>query len=72
MVHPHLLDVDGAKAAWTAKVASVLQDPGAGRRRAVPNRRVPQAVPVGYGRPVRAGRPQARRAPLMPARQTRP
>jgi putative transposase len=49
MVHPHLLDVDGAKAAWTAKVASVLQDSGAGRRRAVPNRRVPQAVPVGYG-----------------------
>jgi hypothetical protein len=48
-VHPHLLDADGAKAAWTAKVASVLQDSGAGRRRAVPNRRVPQAVPVGYG-----------------------
>ncbi len=48
-VHPHLLDVDGAKAAWTAKVASVLQDSGAGRRRAVPNRRVPQAVPCGSG-----------------------
>ena len=30
-------------------VASVLQDSGAGRRRAVPNRRVPQAVPAGYG-----------------------
>src|SRR4030095_7908995 len=48
-VHPHLLDVDGAKAAWTAKVASVLQDSGAGRRRAVGNRRVPQAVPCGSG-----------------------
>jgi putative transposase len=43
-VYPHLLDVGGAKAAL-----SVLQDFGAGRRRAVPNRRVPQAVPVGYG-----------------------
>jgi transposase len=43
-VHPHLLDVDGARSALP-----VLQDSGAGRRRAVSNRRVPQAVPVGYG-----------------------
>jgi putative transposase len=43
-VHPHLLDVDGAREALP-----VLQDSGAGRRRAVSNRRVPQAVPVGYG-----------------------
>ena len=43
-VHPHLLDVDGARAAL-----SMLQDSGAGRRRAVLNRRVPQALPVGYG-----------------------
>jgi putative transposase len=43
-VHPHLLDVDGAREALP-----VLQDSGAGRRRAVSNQRVPQAVPVGYG-----------------------
>ena len=43
-VHPHLLDVDGAR--WALPV---LQDFGAGWRRAVSNRRVPQAVPVGYG-----------------------
>jgi putative transposase len=43
-IHPHLLDVDGARSALP-----MLQDPGAGRRRAVFNRRVPQAVPVGYG-----------------------
>jgi putative transposase len=43
-VHPHLLDVEGAKQALP-----VLQDSGAGRRRAASNRRVPQALPVGYG-----------------------
>jgi putative transposase len=43
-VHPHLLDVDGAN-----RALSLLQDSGAGRRRAVSNRRVPQALPVGYG-----------------------
>jgi putative transposase len=43
-VHPHLLDVEGAKQAL-----AMLQDSGAGRRRAASNRRVPQAVPVGYG-----------------------
>jgi putative transposase len=43
-VHPHLLDVGGARAALP-----VLQDSGAGRRRAVINRRVPQALLVGYG-----------------------
>lgn len=48
-VHPHLLDGDGTKAAWTAKVASVLQDSGAGRRRAVGNRRVPDASRLGHG-----------------------
>jgi putative transposase len=48
-VHPHLLDVDGAKAAWTASVASVLQDSGAGRRRAACNRRVPDALRLGHG-----------------------
>ena len=74
-VHPHLLDVAGAKATYAAAHA-VLQDSGAGRRRAVPtpNRRVPQAIavaPVGRGeRPVGAGRPQARRAPLMPPEAT--
>jgi putative transposase len=47
-VHPHLLDVGAAKASLAA-VVSVLQDSGAGRRRAVSNRRVPQALPVGYG-----------------------
>jgi len=47
-VHPHLLDVESAKAAF-AMAFSVLQDSGAGRRRAVSNRRVPQALPVGYG-----------------------
>src|SRR4029453_3426429 len=64
-VHPHPLDVDGATAGL-ASVSSVLQDSGAGRRRAVPYRRVPQAQPVGSGATVRAGRPQARSAPLMP------
>jgi putative transposase len=43
-VHPHLLDVGGAKQAL-----AMLQDSAAGRRRAATNRRVPQAVPVGYG-----------------------
>jgi putative transposase len=43
-VHPHLLDVSGARSALP-----MLQDSGAGRRRAVSNRRVPQAAPVGYG-----------------------
>jgi putative transposase len=43
-VHPHLLDEDGAR-----KALPMLQDSGAGRRRAVLNRRVPQALPVGYG-----------------------
>jgi len=43
-VHPHLLGVDGARS-----VLPVLQDSGAGRRRAVSNRRVPQAAPVGSG-----------------------
>jgi len=43
-VHPHLLDVDGAR--WALPV---LQDSGAGRRRAASNRRVPEAVPLGYG-----------------------
>jgi hypothetical protein len=43
-VHPHLLDVDGAN-----RALPVLQDSGAGRRRAVPNRRVPQALRLGYG-----------------------
>jgi hypothetical protein len=50
-VHPHLLDVESAKASFAAAV-SVLQDSGAGRRRAATNRRVPQALPVapvGYG-----------------------
>jgi len=50
-VHPHLLDVESAKAAF-ATASSVLQDSGAGRRRAVPNRRVPRAAPIapiGYG-----------------------
>jgi putative transposase len=42
--HPHLLDVGSAAVAFP-----VLQDSGAGRRRAVFNRRVPQAQPVGYG-----------------------
>jgi hypothetical protein len=63
-VHPHLLDVDSAKAALTA-VPSVLQDSAAGRRRAGANRRVPGAGRLGYGRPVGAGRPQARGASLM-------
>jgi putative transposase len=67
-VHPHLLDVAGARSAL-----AVLQDSGAGRRRAVQNRRVPDALRLGAGsptgRPVRAGRPQARRAPLMPSRE---
>jgi putative transposase len=56
-VRPHLLDVDGAR-----RALSVLQDSGAGRRRAVSNRRVPQALPVGHG-PTRqsrsAGSPQS-------------
>jgi hypothetical protein len=43
-VHPHLLDVGSAAVAFP-----VLQDSGAGRRRAVFNRRVPQAQPGGYG-----------------------
>jgi Putative transposase DNA-binding domain len=43
-VHPHLLDEDGAR-----KALPMLQDSGAGRRRAVFNRRVPQALPVGCG-----------------------
>ena len=43
-VHPHLLDVESAAAAF-----SVLQDSGAGRRRAVPNRRVPDALRLGHG-----------------------
>lgn len=47
-VHPHLLDVEAAKAGL-AMAVSVLQDSGAGRRRAVSNRRVPRALPVGYG-----------------------
>ena len=47
-VHPHLLDVDGAKAALAA-ASFVLQDSGAGRRRAVGNRRVPDASRLGYG-----------------------
>ena len=47
-VHPHLLDVDGAKAAL-AQASFVLQDSGAGRRRAAPNWRVPDASRLGYG-----------------------
>jgi putative transposase len=47
-VHPHLLDVDGAQSALAA-VPFVLQDSGAGRRRAVGNRRVPDAARPGYG-----------------------
>jgi hypothetical protein len=47
-VHPHLLDVDGARAALAA-ASFVLQDSGAGRRRAVGNRRVPDASRLGYG-----------------------
>jgi putative transposase len=43
-VHPHLLDVGSARSALP-----VLQDSGAGRRRAASNRRVPEAVPLGYG-----------------------
>jgi putative transposase len=43
-VHPHLLDVAGARSAL-----AVLQDSGAGRRRAVPNRQVPGALRLGYG-----------------------
>lgn len=43
-VRPHLLDVAGARSAL-----AVLQDSGARRRRAVPNRRVPDAVRLGYG-----------------------
>jgi putative transposase len=43
-VHPHLLDVAGARSAL-----AVLQDSGAGRRRAVDNRRVPDASRLGYG-----------------------
>jgi putative transposase len=43
-VHPHLLDARSAKQALL-----VLQESGAGRRRAVTNRRVPEAVPLGYG-----------------------
>ena len=43
-VHPHLLDVGSAAGAFPG-----LQDSGAGRRRAVFNRRVPQAQPGGYG-----------------------
>jgi hypothetical protein len=42
-VHPHLLDVGSAAVAFP-----LLQDSGAGRRRAVFNRRVPQAQPGGY------------------------
>jgi hypothetical protein len=43
-VHPHLLDVEGAN-----RALPMLQDSGAGRRRAASNRRVPQALLVGYG-----------------------
>jgi putative transposase len=43
-VHPHLLDVAGARS-----VLAVLQDSGAGRRRAAGNRRVPDAPRLGYG-----------------------
>jgi hypothetical protein len=43
-VHPHLLDVGSAAVAFP-----MLQDSGAGRRRAASNRRVPRALPVGYG-----------------------
>jgi putative transposase len=45
-VHPHLLDVAGAR---SVLALAVLQDSGAGRRRAVANRRVPDAVRLGHG-----------------------
>jgi putative transposase len=44
-IRPHLLDVGSARSALP-----VLQDSGAGRRRAGDNRRVPEAVPLGYGK----------------------
>jgi putative transposase len=43
-VHPHLLDVGSARSALP-----LLQDSGAGRRRAASNQRVPEAMPLGYG-----------------------
>jgi putative transposase len=44
-IHPHLLDVGSARSALP-----MLQDSGAGRRRAESNRRVPEAVPLGSGK----------------------
>jgi hypothetical protein len=62
-VHPHLLDVAGARSAL-----AVLQDSGAGRRRAGPNRRVPDAVRLGYG-PSRRSRSAASPQSAADARQ---
>jgi putative transposase len=44
-IRPHMLDVGSARLALP-----VLQDSGAGWRRAEINRRVPEAVPLGYGK----------------------